>query len=442
MRVTFKQAEDFEISAGFFIAAWKVWFKRFSPTHDAQRHAWKYGKMPIGLSDKSLSDLIRQDRRFTLEVLARMMVPWAYRNNAQVDDTFLRDHIDFLKQATIGYDSGSEEPAACLSDHALAFWDSMSFAEQDTYMNYAEARVQADIEVKSDDPVVLDDQGIELIGEDTYPPYIPEKEADDLEFVRALVRWIEDAPYQAYYLKKPAGEAVAGWHDRLLAYFWPKPRISYALHYAAVDPLSYRANELAKTLERGEDWDDEWREMAVKTVTELFNVSGTPQKEVTVDNIKKVIKAAINADANSDAKMNSGWTYLAALCTAHLEGQPDRLPLISWNSRVASSVISRLDFLLAEAGVKELGNRFQNIGTVPGWGGTRPRQYTLQWPKGYRSWKTQIAGSKLANQIVHILNTETKPNGEKRYRLMPLAGGGKGPWTVRGIQRVLFSDGY
>ena len=98
--------------------------------------------------------------------------------------------------------------------------------------------------------------------------------------------------------------------------------------------------------------------------------------------------------------------------------------------------------MLAEAGVTELGQRFQNIGTVPGYGGTRPRQYTLEWPEGYRSWKSQIAASQLVQQMVTILNTETDNQGKRRYQPMPEANGGRGDWTVQGVQTVLFSDGY
>ncbi|NVK21975.1 MAG: hypothetical protein HWD86_05620 [Kangiellaceae bacterium] len=446
MKVIFERASNFSINNSLFIAAWKVWFKRFSDSYQENTHSWKIGKMPVGVSSDSLSDLIRQDQRFSLEVMCRMMVPWKFRNDQQVDDVFLRNYSHLIEQSVVSDADGREVAAACLTEQALIHWDNMSFAEQDDYMAYAEARVQADIEVKSSDPVVLDDQGIELIGEDTYPPYIPEKDAEDIEFVRALVRWIEDAPFQAFYLKQPAGEAVATWHDRLLAFFWPKPRIGYNLHHATLNPLYYRANQLAKTLDKGEQWDQEWRDMAVKTAEELFQVSGTPQTDVNLETVQAVIQAAVNADEcaddNPNAKMNSGWSYLASVSTAHLEGQIGRLPMVCWNSRIASAVISRLDFLLAEAGVAQLGERFKDIGTVPGYGGTRPRQYTLNWPNGYRSWKTQIAASRLVNQMAYILNNDTKGNGEKRYRLMPLPNGAKGPWTVRGVQGVLFGDGY
>ena len=405
--------------------------------------------MPLGESSDSLSELIRQQKRFSLEVLARMMVPWAFRNTSQVSPDLVNRYSKWLELTSFSNDDGDEVTAVCLTEHAVKYWDSLAFAVQDDFMNYAEARVQADIEAPSSDPVVLDDQGIELIGEDTYPPYVPSADASDEEFLKALVLWIDDAPHQPIYLKQPVGDAVAGWHDRLVSFFWPKPRIGYALYHAAIDPLYYRATELAKSVDAGSNitssslpWDKEWRDMAVKTAVELFDVSGTPQSGVTLDNVHKVMQAALSEDFDSNAKMNSGWSFLASAATSYLSEQEGRLPMVWWCSRVASSIISRLDFLLAEAGVTELGQRFQNIGTVPGYGGTRPRQYTLEWPEGYRSWKSQIAASQLVQQMVIILNAEKDNQGNRRFKLMPQANGGRGNWTVQGVQTVLFSDGY
>lgn len=444
MNISFKHADEFAVTPTMFIAGWKVWFKRFSE-HPQQ---WKFGKMPLGQSSDSLSELIRKEQRFTIEILARMMVPWPYRNTSQVDKSFLDDYSEWLDTTSVTDEGGAEVVAASLTEKAVKYWNSLCFAVQDDFMNYAEARVQADIEAPSSDPVVLDDQGIELIGEDTYPPYVPSSDADDDEFIKALVQWINDAPYQPYYLKQPAGDAVAGWQDRLLAFFWPKPRVGYGLYYSMIDPLYYRATELAKTIDSGGawgsdvPWDKEWRDMAIKTAVELFDVSGTPQKGVTLHNVQKVIEAALSEEFDSDAKMNSGWSFLASAATSHLDKEEGRLPIVWWCSRVASSVISRLDFLLAEAGIGDLGKRFANIGTIPGYGGTRPRQYTHEWPSGYRSWKSQIAASQLVNRMVDILNTETNEQGNKRYGLMPLPGGGRSKWTVHGVQTVLFADGY
>ena len=144
--------------------------------------------------------------------------------------------------------------------------------------------------------------------------------------------------------------------------------------------------------------------MAVKTTNEIFLQAGVPQSGVNWQNIHSVMKAAITADTESSAKMNSGWSLLASFATHWLNNQTDRTPMLCWNSRVATSIISRLDFLMVEAGYESHEGRFQDIGLVPGVGGTRPRELSLKWPDGYRSWKTQVAASRFVNLMVNCLN--------------------------------------
>jgi hypothetical protein len=439
MHMTFSNAGNFQIPRALFIAGWKVWFKRFSGDH----YAWREGKMPLRNLACPLYQLLQNDYRFSVEVLSRIMVPWSFRDTQQVTDDFIRLNPAVLRPTHCVCDqTGQNVEAARLTDQALDYWDSLTYVEQDLYLNFAEARIQADIETPSDEPCILDDAGIELIGEDIYPPYVPDAGAPDEEFIKAMVAWIDEDPHQPMYQKQPVGEAVSGWHDRLLAFFWPKPRTGYLEYCFSASPLVYRAGLLAELVESGKEWSYDDKELAVKTANEIFMLAGVPQREVTWQNVKAVIETALSGNEDSTAKMNSGWTFLASLSTAHLEGQPGRLPLISWNSRCSSSVISRLDFLLVEAGVKSLDGRFKNIGTIPGWGGTRPRQFSLKWPSAYRSWPAMFAAGRLAQSIVKILNTETDESGRLKYKPMPIAGGKTGPWTSRGVQLVLFFDGY
>jgi hypothetical protein len=78
---------------------------------------------------------------------------------------------------------------------------------------------------------------------------------------------------------------------------------------------------------------------------------------------------------------------------------------------------------------------FPGIGTVAGQGGTRPRALTRRWPSSYGKWSGQVAGSALVRDIRDILNRGDYPK-------MPLPDGGVGPWTTRGVEMVLFMDGY
>ncbi len=439
MHMTFYNAGNFQIPRALFIAAWKVWFKRFSDDH----YAWREGKMPLRNENAALYQLLENNYRFSVEVLVRLMVPWSYRDSQQVTEELIRLNPAVLRLTQCPVDSDEEcVEGARLTDQALDYWDSMTYIEQDLYLNFAEARIQADIETPSDEPCILDDAGVEIIGEDIYPPFVPSKDADDDEFIRALVAWIDEDPHQPMYQRKPVGDAVSGWHDRLLAFFWPKPRTGYLEYSHEASPLVYRAGELAELVESGKPWSYEDKSLAIKTANEIFMLAGVPQREVTWQNVKSVIETALKEDESSTAKMNSGWTYLASLATAILEDKKERLPLVSWNSRCSSSVLSRLDFLLVEAGIHELGERFSGIGTVPGWGGTRPREFSLKWPSAYRSWPSIFAAGRLVQKIVNVLNTEKRADGQLKYRQMPLAGGKTGPWTSRGVQLVLFFDGY
>ncbi len=439
MHMTFFNAGNFQAPRALYIAAWKVWFKRFGGDH----YAWREGKIPLYSSDKALYQLVSEGHRFSVEVLTRLMVPWSYRDTLQVTEDFVRLNPAVLRPTSlIDPDTGKTIEAARLTDQALDYWDSLTYTEQDLHLNFAEARIQADIETPSDEPCILDDSGVEIIGDDIYPPFVPSSDDPDDEFVRALVAWIDEDPFQPLYQKKPVGEAVSGWHDRLLAFFWPKPRTGYLEYCQLSSPLAYRAGLLADLVESGKEFTQDDKDLAVKTANEIFMFAGVPQREVTWQNARDVIESAIKGDRESTAKMNSGWTYLASMASASREGLEGYLPLISWNSRCSSSVISRLDFLLVEAGIESLGERFPGIGTIPGWGGTRPREYSLDWPSAYRSWDSIISAGALAQKIKHFLNTETDAKGKLKYQPMPMAGGKTGPWTTRGVQLVLFFDGY
>lgn len=436
MQVTFPNANNYQFSRGIFIAGWKVWFKRFH----SDPSSWREGRIPRCDQEGKLCDLLAAGHRFSIDVIARLMVPWPFRNTIQATDEFMRLNPALLRSCSFLTGDGQSVPGARLTDQALDYWDSLSFVAQEMYLVYAEARIQADIETSSDDPVVIDDAGNCVIGESIYPPVIPQRSAPDQAFIQALVRWIEEEPYQPMYQRQAVGDPVSGWDNRLLRFFWPKPRIGHTAFGFMIDSLFYRARLLAQTVEEQRAWTVEEEFLAVKIANEIFNLFGVPQRQVTPENVRKVVDAALRQDAATDAKMNSGWTWLACFATAHKDA--DNGSLAGWNSRVSAALVSRLDFLLVESGHSEIGKRFEFVGTVPGYGGTRPRQLSLIWPSAYRSWPAQIAVSRLLAAIRDTLNDERKPDGAKRYRPMPLVSGGRGPWTVFGVAQVLMGDGY
>jgi len=431
----FPNADHYQIPRALYVAAWKVWFKRFS-----DHEAWREGVMSIEPSNDKLHQIIEDDKRFSLEVINRLMVPWLNRDSTQVTEAFFLMNLDMLKRVRNLKDPSGNY--ARLTDQALDFWDGLTFLEQDLFTAYAEARIQADIETPSHAPVVIDDAGLAVIGEDIYPPEVPSHDGTDEDFAKAIVSWIEEDPFTPMYQRQPVGEAVSSWHDRLEAFFWPKPRNGLMQVSHSADGLMYRAEILARGIEAGVEWNDEDKDMAVKTTNEIFLQAGVPQSGVTWENVNNVMKAAITSDVYSTAKMNSGWSLLASFSTHWLNNKADRTPMLCWNSRVATSIISRLDFLMVEAGYENHEGRFADIGVVPGVGGTRPRELSLKWPDGYRCWKNQVAASEFVNLMVNCLNTEKNEDGSLKYEAMPIPTGGRAPWSIQGVQLVLFSDGY
>ena len=135
--------------------------------------------------------------------------------------------------------------------------------------------------------------------------------------------------------------------------------------------------------------------------------------------------------------MNSGWTKVAAFASAHREKIPNAVPQVIWDSRVATAVTSRLESLFREEGLVAVPACFSDIGRVNvGRGGTRPRALQLSWRNGYKSWAAQYSGSRLLAAIRNELNSNLKLYGK-----MP-GTNGQGNWTARGVEMVLFMDGY
>lgn len=439
MQISFPHAQHYQAPLGLFVAAWKVWFKRFAAVDP---YAWREGVLPRRNEDETkLAELLNQGHRFSLDVMCRLLVPWPYRNTAQATDEFFTlNHL--IIKATDFMEGDQLLGGARLSEYALDTWDEISLLEQDQYLSHAEARIQADVETNSQDPIVIDDGGVALIGENIYPPYVPAKDAAEDEYLKALVAWVQEDPFQPIYTGQPIGEAVSGWDERLMAFFWPKPRSTFAHNRFMLEPILFRAARLAHLVEQGTAWSERDKAIAVKLAHETFGLAGMPQREVTPVHVRRVFEAALAADPKAKAKMNSGWSALAAVATAHLEECEGRKVMILWDSRVASSLLTRLDFLLVEAGHGEGHGLFGALGTVPGWGGTRPRELSLAWPSGYRQWHTLVAASSLVMRLRDILNTERGPDGRLKYPRMPLSERRDGPWTTHGVQMVLFCDGY
>src|SRR5690606_22680933 len=109
----------------------------------------------------------------------------------------------------------------------------------------------------------------------------------------------------------------------------------------------------------------------------------TRQKEFSPDTVERVFRRALGV-SSLWAPMSSGWSKVAALATAYLEGSSEGAPHVIWDSRVSSSLVRRLDTMLAELRLdpKAL---FPGIGAVAGRGGSRAQglKTQLKWAHAY-----------------------------------------------------------
>lgn len=332
---------------------------------------------------------------------------------------------------------GKQNPArVALTSEALATWQSSDTARMQAITS-ARALLESDIESKGIIISLLPAAYDNAQARARPAPARPALPADESRHghLQALVQRIQDEPYQPIYWRKPFGVPVVGWDARLKAYFWPDPSQDYAQSARCTVVFAATARELADALGVEGHWNDVQQAKAVGLAKDIFGWGDVRQNEddVTASNIEQVFRAALENNGAAKAKMNSGWTKVAAFATAHLEEDGQRHPQTIWDSRVATALVSRIDAQLDEGMTPA--DLFPGIGTVSGQGGTRPRALTRRWPSSYGKWSGQVAGSALVRDIRDILNRGDYPK-------MPLPDGGVGPWTTRGVEMVLFMDGY
>ncbi len=106
-----------------------------------------------------------------------------------------------------------------------------------------------------------------------------------------------------------------------------------------------------------------------------------------------------------------------------------------WDSRVSTSMVDRLEPVLEAKGMAPK-VALPGIGVVTSQkAGTRPRPRRVAWSAASCSWRAQEAGSRFVRSVRDVLN-------EGNHGAMPLPTGGEGRWTIRGVECVLFMDGY
>ena len=225
------------------------------------------------------------------------------------------------------------------------------------------------------------------------------------------------------------------WDERLTNYIWNDRTFEETERQLA--DLHWQGSVLARFVERGVEWNLQDKARAVAWANRIFEWGGTRQKSpVTWEKVRHTLaNAVLNRVEHPDAPMNSGYTKVASFATLWLEGVAGRRPQAINDSRVATALTWRLDSIL-QVNDWSPAEVFPGLGTVEAArGGTRPRKMSLSWPSAYQKWSGQFAATAVVLAIRDILNDgddfPPMPSGDDRL-----------PWTARGVEAVLFMDGY
>ena len=407
--IRFPHANNFQVSDELFVACWQ---HVIGSLEDIPRSSTRN---PIGA-------YIGTAFERSLEFVCRIQVPLPYRNTAQATRKFMSANAHLLEEVLV--------PSVTSRRRLVG---ARLLAQAGTALPTCQLEAEAVIESLEEEVLPLPSAPA---------PSAMLKATHLSTWVASFVDDVHSDLFQPSLRRRPHGTPVAGWSNRLNRYFWPSPDSGVYVTHAAVAALTNRFRPLAIAATGGSSWTSAQQTQVVQLATDIFAWGGVPQdpKNVTAVNIESVVKSAISKTHVGNALMNSGWTKVAAFASDHLEGTTKTWPEVIWDSRVATSIISRLDRLAVLAGHATVPSELAGLGRVDsGRGGTRPRTNVLKWPNGYGSWTAQLSGSLFVATVRDHLNSNPS-----KYGLMPsfVEGGQLTKWTVRGVEMVLFMDGY
>lgn len=278
------------------------------------------------------------------------------------------------------------------------------------------------------------------------------------DILKQVVDWIHLDPFQRR--KRHTGKispvasapVVIGWEKRVEEYAYAKLSGPHFIQvYQDTLPMIFDLDNLRT----GHKWTADMPVPPSKIVSEVAKLAekicfwgGVIQKDYS--EAWQVLRDAVSG-RDHGSKMNSGWTKVASFATDGMAGNEQTI----WDSRVATSIIWRVDQILqhgvvlghiTDAQAQAQANHF-GLGTVASLNvGTRPRALHYRWPNGYGKWEFHFKGSALVREIVSILNDPAN-----KYPRMPQpifdpnfkhTGQRETDWTVFGVGLVLFMDGW
>lgn len=394
--ITFPNHRGFAVSETAFLVHWERWFAKHGAGLSAVTDS-----IPLLARNGTYADQIDAGRVFSLDVMCRDLTP---RNDTrQGDSVFVSANSHILtKSMAVNRSTHKAVDGAKLTAKAVKALAGI------TQQDRAEALASPEpVQVRPESSGITPAlhhracHGAPMV---KLPPLIP-------SLVSALVDWIDRDPYQTYRRRVPVPPKIFGWTSRLACYSWPAPG-GFLARVPALQVVG--------------PWNPTQQASSVIFANQVFTWGKVNQKSpVTPQKVRHIFDSVRLGAAVANAPMNSGWTKVAAFASFGWAGVQEQ---VIWDSRVAHSLIRRLDCILVASGVNAIPNCLADIGTGRARGGTRiGAVYHLPWPDRYGSWVTQFAGSTLVRLMRDDLNNR-KIGGRV--------------WTLREVEMVLFMDGY
>jgi hypothetical protein len=316
----------------------------------------------------SLERQVAEGRGLGLDVLCRLLVDRPYRNTMHATNPFLRENPLVVQAAERVWHGSRLVNAVRLRqgpDSALGRWDELSPERQ--------------VELERDAMKLLEPlDGLIEHSPEISPARIwgvrvrqrnqqlaPSDRKKRTEYLTALMWQLEEKEFRPCWRRKPIGGPVRGWGQRLEAYFWPSPGTDYRKTAAIWQEFTDRARPLSERIEAGGSWTEKERSEAVKLALDMLSWGRVPQPTFRAGTVESVFSSSLRGSAEAGTPMNSGWTKVAAFATAHREGHAEHHPQAIWDSRVSTSLVARLDALLASDGVEDSQELFPRVGFYP-----------------------------------------------------------------------------
>lgn len=262
----------------------------------------------------------------------------------------------------------------------------------------------------------------------------------------ALVRHFNEQDFD-YKPKRGKGVGnVRTWPERLKGYRWRGSDCPFA-DSALISQLEVDLGDASRQLKFETEWSGETERKVLAGTVALFCwggvLRGKGHNPPCLEDIKAVMRTATEREDRFKAPLDSAWTKLAAISTAWLANDGEQHPQIIYDSRVSVSLLRAIDAVCAQDASLHIARdqlKARGLGYVIGRGGNRMKEREIiianRWPRGYKKWQSQFAASELVAEMVKVLNSV------HTIGRMPAANGKSLAWTTRGVEQVLFMDGY